>query len=168
MIQMKCHTWLNADELKSMLKKASKDPLMKCAGLIMRQAKQSMKQGGKLHRVKYSGRVRTRSDAYFNIALNQWVVPSKPGMAPHAQTKKLRESITIEIDGGAVRIGPTTMAWYGRLHEFGGKNHPPRPFMRPALYAVMKRFPEYFRDLKINGGEMSVPDEGDIAGGVAQ
>ena len=50
--------------------------------------------------------------------------------------------------------------WYERVgsgtpivfvHEFGGKYHPARPFMRPALNQMADQFPEQFGGLDFTG-----------------
>jgi len=58
--------------------------------------------------------------------------PSAPGDPPHLQSGDLRSSIkTAQTTDGTVVVGPTVK--YGATHEFGLRNYPPRPFMRPAF-----------------------------------
>jgi len=73
--------------------------------------------------------------------------PSAPGEPPHKQWGTLQASIRYaKVASNWYVIGPTTVAWYGRVHEFGGKNHPPRPFMRRALENLKAKFAELFKD----------------------
>jgi hypothetical protein len=147
MITMKCSTWLDAKAVRGAVKEASIEPLNKCALAIEREAKRSMKQGGKSKSAKGS------PYAYYNSALKQWVIASRDGDPPHAQSKTLRNSIThARTKVGSIVVGPTTVAWYGRMHEFGlnkktGKVK--RPFMRPAMLAAMSKFPQFFAGLKL-------------------
>lgn len=46
-------------------------------------------------------------------------------------------------------IGPTYEAWYGRVHEYGDRTHPKRPFARPALWNSRNRFPQLWRNMKL-------------------
>lgn len=70
----------------------------------------------------------------------------------HFDAKKmmtaLRRGVTGDSAGGmSVIIGPTTQAWYGKLHEYGFGKFPARPFMRPALNLAMKEIPALFQNL---------------------
>lgn len=38
-----------------------------------------------------------------------------------------------------VSVGPTRAAFYGLFQEFGTRNHPPKPFMRPTWDALKER-----------------------------
>jgi len=61
--------------------------------------------------------------------------PSAPGEPPHLQTGALRSSVhTAKTKKGTVVVGPTEE--YGAKHEFGLRNYPPRPFMRPAFREI--------------------------------
>lgn len=73
--------------------------------------------------------------------------PSKPGTPPNIQTGHLHAGImassekTIEQQGFGVVVSRSKTKSgldYGMLHEFGGRFHPPRPFLRPA-WAKVKR-----------------------------
>ena len=76
--------------------------------------------------------------------------PSAPGEPPHAQTGNLRASITTaKTDRGTAVVGPTRLAFYGKIHEFGGRKHPARPFMRPAYMQVKGQFAKEWRNLKL-------------------
>lgn len=133
MIQFKCKTWMNAQGVAEAVKKASVDPLDKAAMLVESEAKRSMKAGG--------------GSAH---------IPSTPPDPPHVQTGNLRASITwASIRSGLSRIiGPTTVAWYGMIHEFGGRYgnayFPARPFMRPALKVCHQKFAELFKGLRLS------------------
>ena len=58
----------------------------------------------------------------------------------------------------SVIIGPTKVTKsgvsVGAVHEYGGVNHPKRPFMMPALMNVLRRIPALFKGLKfsVHGG----------------
>jgi len=78
-------------------------------------------------------------------------IPSSPGSPPHVQTGNLRGSITWAFAkmGLSVIVGPSKGAAYGRIHEYGGAKHPPRPFMRPALRKARNRYAKFFRNLPL-------------------
>jgi len=118
---------------------ASIAPVRKAAMMVEREAKASMKAGGrgKARRQKGTGK--------FLAGLRY---PSPPGTPPHVQTGALRASITWALVGGLATgvsavVGPTVK--YGAVHEYGGKHTPKRPFMRPALLRVRNRMPQLFR-----------------------
>ena len=150
MISMECETWLDVAGVEAAVTESAQPPLEKCAMLVRNDAVRSMKQGGRLSRIKGSKRKRSRTDVYFNSAIGRWVVPSKIGEPPHAQSKMLRNSIR-HAPAGIDRylVGPTSVAWYGHIHEFGGQNHPRRAFMMPALYRMMNKFVPLFAGLKL-------------------
>uniref|UniRef100_A0A6M3KTR9 Putative tail protein n=1 Tax=viral metagenome TaxID=1070528 RepID=A0A6M3KTR9_9ZZZZ len=50
---------------------------------------------------------------------------------PRVQTGRLRSSITHEVEQGQVSIG--TNVYYGKYLEFGTVNHPPYPWLYPAV-----------------------------------
>lgn len=132
MIQTKCKWWMNAAGVKKAVEKSMQKPLDKAAMLIEAEAKRSMKSGGgKAHR------------------------PSPAGQPPHVQTGNLRSSITWAkiLNGRSRIIGPTTVAWYGVIHEFGGRYgkayFPARPFMRPAIRSVREKFAELFANIPL-------------------
>ena len=74
-------------------------------------------------------------------------VPSAPGRPPHSQTGTLRKNIVASQDKktGNVRVGLSADGWYGRVHEFGGRKHPKRPFLKPALDKETPHLPNEFR-----------------------
>lgn len=156
-INFKSKTWMDTRSVMKAVDEASIAPLAQCGLDVEREAKMSMKTGGK--RGHGASRVN---------------VPSRPGQPPHAQTKNLRNSIRTAQYRSSVLVGPTRAAWYGRVHEFGavirvtprmrGYLHsigihlrrrtdrvhiPKRPFMRPALAAARRKFPRHFRNLKL-------------------
>lgn len=131
-------TWLSPKLLMEMFEEAAEPRLEDCSILVRNSAVRSMKQGGK------SMKARKNSRAYYNSALGRWVIAAAPGKPPHAQTKNLRNAIRVQQLGSVFLIGPTGRAWYGAVHEFGG-----RPFMRPALYREINKFPKLFKQLNL-------------------
>lgn len=116
-----------ARSVHNAVERASLKPLLQCGARVERAAKTSMRAGGGVQRT-----------------------PSAPGTPPHVQTGVLRSSIaTAEASILEVVIGPTEHAWYGRIHEHGGRHHPKRPFMRPALRKAQREFPREFKGLKL-------------------
>ena len=69
--------------------------------------------------------------------------PSAPGQPPHVQTGALRASVRFAKTKRGAIAG--TLEWYGRIHEFGGRNHPKRRFALPALRNTQHRFPAQYR-----------------------
>lgn len=123
--------WLNKAAVLTCVKQAQISRLHKCALLVERDAKMSMKKGGR-------------------VAGRKTGVPSEPGTPPHVQTGNLRASISIgQTPYGTCLIGPTRQAWYGKIHEFGGRYHPPRPFMRPALWRMKGQFALLYKDMNL-------------------
>ena len=117
--------------------------LLKCGALVEREAKKSMRKGGR-RKGPRGGKVRE---------------PSAPGTPPNVQTGNLRRSITYaRIAKNRVLIGPTPMAWYGKLHELGGqfgrRYFPQRAFMIPALERARERFASIFMSEKLADTEM--------------
>ncbi|MCX7805041.1 MAG: hypothetical protein N3A38_07595 [Planctomycetota bacterium] len=139
-------------------------PLERCALLVEAEAKRLLSRGEKGERPPEGdatrGPYRYRS--------------SPAGQPPFLRTGNLRASIRHERTArGTYIVGPTNVAWYGRVHEFGaaiavtprmrgflrwkfGWNVSPkttrivvpkRPFMRPALDNCRARFPEQFRGM---------------------
>jgi len=107
------------------------DPLTAAANDVEREAKASMVEGGR------------RAGRKSGVA-------SPPGMPPHRQTGDLAASVTHAKAGPMSAIaGPTNEAWYGKIHEFGGeyggRNYPERPFMRPALQRTQRKMIRHFR-----------------------
>lgn len=140
MIRMKCSTWLDTKAVREAVNEAVLKPLEKCALIVEREAKASM----------HGGRVGARGMpyAYYNSGKKKWVIASAPRRPPNVQTGTLRNSIRHALTWkGTFIIGPTTVAWYGRVHEFGGAHHMPRPFMRPALYRAIYKFTSFFKGL---------------------
>ena len=92
--------------------------------------------------------------------------PSPKGKPPHTQSGELKNSVGSAVlrklgssEPSSVIIGPTKISKQGvsigHVHEFGGVNHPKRPFMKPALLNVIKRVPEKFKglDFRVAGGK---------------
>ena len=77
-------------------------------------------------------------------------MPSEPGTPPNVQTGNLRAQIThARTERGSYIVGPTSMAPYGRTHEYGVYPYPDRPFMRPALEMTVQRVMNRFRNLNL-------------------
>lgn len=128
---------LDAKGVKSAVVEASEKGLMMAGALVEREAKLSMRQGGKQKgKGPLGGKLRG--------------IPSEPGTPPHVQTGNLRASITHALaSAGIVIAGTTPAAWYGKIHEHGGRNHPRRPFMRPALIAASPKFAALFKSMNL-------------------
>jgi hypothetical protein len=110
-------------------------PLMQCGFLVEGDAKRSMIKGGRIPGKKRG-------------------IPSTPPNPPHAQLGNLKGSITTApTERQTVIVGPTRIAWYGKIHEkggrYGGRNYPRRAFMLPALYRMAPRFPAKFRSMNL-------------------
>ncbi len=109
-------------------------PLLACGALVEGEAKRLLSVGGR----RSVGGGKTKG------------VPSKAPAPPHAQEGILRSSIThAATKNGTVIVGATQIAWYGKIHEFGGRNHPMRPFMVPALTASRVKFTKEFRNINL-------------------
>lgn len=71
--------------------------------------------------------------------------PSAPGEPPHKHTGGLQASLYVKIvDRFHAIVTCAADHWWFVVHEFGGKHHPKRPFLRPALANCKKWFPELF------------------------
>jgi HK97 gp10 family phage protein len=140
MVGFKSKTWLDAKGVSNAVKQASIQPIHKMALLVEREAKTSMTKGGRI-------RSRDRTTGKFSGSRG---VPSKPPDPPNVQTSNLRGSIqNAPTNRGTYLVGPTLMAWYGKIHEFGDSTHPKRPFMRPALHRSAAKFPHMFKNLPL-------------------
>ena len=124
-LHLNVHFDFHEKEVKEAVDQALMGRYMKIGLAVEREAKMSMKKGGgKAH------------------------VPSQPGTPPHKQLGTLQGSITTARDEEkkTVVVGPTPVAWYGRLHEYGGTftgrvrtvTFPQRAFMHPALDKVTR------------------------------
>lgn len=163
MFELRVKTWLNKEEVRARVRKATAKPLQRCAALVESEAKQIVSKGAQYTVMRdgggrFSKRVPTKNTGEF----------------PRIITGNLRSSIQYaQTPEGTWVVGPTFQGWYGRVHEFGAViNVTPRqrgflqaqfgwtvgstiiikarPFMRPALTRVVARFPEEFRDLPID------------------
>lgn len=144
-VQMRCKTWMNQKKVRAAVREASIEPVEQMASIVEANAKKSMQKGGKT-RVSFK---RKRGSRIVEV-------PSPPGTPPHRQTGTLAGSIEYAraTRGGrdVFIVGPTSPpAWYGVVHEFGGRNHPPRPFMRPAFLGALPFFRGLFRGLDLQG-----------------
>lgn len=132
---VKVQTEFYGKEVAEAVADASTMPLKKCAVAVMREAKLSMRTGGGLDRT-----------------------PSDPGTPPNVQSGTLRASVNFALDSAAgiggrrtvAVVGPTRNAWYGKIHEYGGKVHPERPFMAPALEAARTNFAHLFKNMRLD------------------
>lgn len=204
MIQMKCKTWLDTKGLQKAVRESLDDPLKECAIMVTREAKRGMKSGGKAGGRKARRKKKADWDAYrsrwkggtrkqynnFIKGYAKWEeaqqpssTASDPGEPPNVQSGQLRSSIRYEKkDWDAYLVGPTRLAHYGRVHEFGAVIRvtdkmrgflavqkgwhlkrsttqiriPPRPFMRPALFRSIAKFPDKFRGLRITYSDREV------------
>lgn len=142
MITFRGKFWLDERGVKDAVEQASITPLAACALSVERRAKMITSKGGQIRGPKGpkggKGKLRT--------------APSPVGSPPHKQTGALSNSITWAYSRSAngkqtAIIGPTTVAWYGAIHEFSKKF--PRPFMRPALDLERPGFSRRFRNMKL-------------------
>lgn len=142
MIQMRSSTWMNTEGIAAAVKEACMEPLKNCAIAVVREVKSSMKQGG----------TGSGPGSYYHSLKGRRVMASPPGTPPNVQTGVLRNSIKFaRIPRGYV-IGPTSVAWYGRIHEFGLRKKDGkvmRPFMYPALYRVINNFTTFFNGVDL-------------------
>jgi len=143
MITFKGKFWLDEQGVKDAVDQATLEPLAACALSVERRAKMITSKGGQIRGPKGpkggKGKLRT--------------VPSPVGSPPHKQFGTLSGSITWaysrSLDGRQTAIiGPTTVAWYGAVHEHSKKF--PRPFMRPALDLERPGFPRRFKNMKLS------------------
>ena len=139
MITFKGKSWLDILGVKRAVDEAKIKPLQRCALSVERRAKIITSKGGRSRGAKgpRGGKGKLSS------------VASRVGQPPHKQTGALSNSISwVFTNRGTALVGPTTVAWYGRIHEFSNKF--PRPFMRPALDYERPSFPGYFRNMKLS------------------
>lgn len=106
---------------------------LKAADLVARSARARMKMAPIV--------VGPRGGIYY--------VPSPPGTPPHVRTGTLRRSIRVVKLRKSVILRMDTPGWYGIVHEFGGRFHPPRPFLKPAFERMQDRYPDLFEDLPL-------------------
>lgn len=131
MFELRVTSTLKFDEAKKRVEQGVQARLMKCGYLVEAEMKRLLSTGG-----------------------GERHTPSASGDPPHLQTGNLRSSIqTARTQDGHVIVGPTTTAWYGKVHEYGGRHHPARPFARRALSNTADKFPEHFGRLDLSGGE---------------
>jgi hypothetical protein len=139
--------WIDRRGLIRAVQQAAYRRIAMLAAEVADEAKRSMRRGGQLDVRTLRGRKR-----FVRVA-----VPSLPGTPPHVQTGTLRASIAyadVTRPGGPPRyiVGPQAPpAWYGAVHEFGGRYHPPRPFMRPALLRVVPTMASRLAGLDLRG-----------------
>jgi len=144
MFTLKFTSILTTDEAKAKVRAALMPRLKKCGYLVEAKAKRLLSKGRSTKRMRLS----KTTGAAEKVVERE---PSAPGTPPHILTGNLRSSIKTEEDGDVVVVGPTTTAWYGVVHEFGGRFHPARPFMRPALQQCATEFAPLFAGLDFTG-----------------
>ena len=140
-VKLKCHTWMDSDQVAKVVEQATIGPKKQAALLVEAEAKRSMISGGKRRMKNKKGKTVVREE------------PSEPGQPPHSQSGVGSASIKTATDneGTTYVVGPQSPpASYMAIHEFGGRYHPPRPFMRPALMRVLPKFPSLFGNLELN------------------
>jgi len=138
--------WLDERGVRQAVREATGPRLIKCALLVKVDAQRSMKKGGKL---RFIGKQKRDELGRFKSGYYQQA--SAPGTPPHKQSGVLRASIDYAlVTPNIVIVGPRAKAWYGAVHEFGGRFHPKRPFMRPALYRMAAQFPRLFAGLPLS------------------
>ena len=161
-------TWMNTDEVKKRVEAASIGIFAKCALLIEADAKRRLSKGGK--------RLGSAKLGDKKVPVKYEAGPA--GEAPRLRTGNLRASIkSAKTERGTYLVGPTVTAFYGQIHEYGGKirvtprmrgylaavhgihlkkdtSHitiPKRPFMGPAMLAMAAKFPALFKDVPLGG-----------------
>jgi len=147
--KLKCPHWFDAKEIRKAVREASIEPKIKMALEVEREAKTSMEAGRRKIVTAYGfskrGKVLTRKKTISE--------PSAPGEPPHVQTGIGRGSIRhawLKESLTAI-VGPSSPpAPYMGVHEFGGRDHPPRPFMRPALMRTIPRYPKLYKNLPLS------------------
>ena len=142
---------MNVKAVVKAVKQASIQAKRKFALEVEREAKTSM-EGGK-QRVVTVRAAKTAASTGRKAKKTTISVPSAPGSPPNVQTGIGRGSITsAPLMGGLFYIvGPSSPpAPYMAAHEFGGRFHPPRPFMRPALIKMAPSYAGMFRRLPLS------------------
>jgi phage gpG-like protein len=61
-----------------------------------------------------------------------------------SRTSRLRDSIAVNRRALPWSVEVGTDVVYAAVHEYGGKHHPPRPYLGPALEDASKRFGDIF------------------------
>jgi|CXWL01.1.fsa_nt_gi phage gpG-like protein len=169
MFELRVKTWLDADRVKSAVKSGTTQRVAKCALMVEGEAKRILSKG--------RSRPGTAKLGEKNVpTLYEHGPANEP---PRLRSGNLRASIkSSKTETGSYVVGPTTTAWYGRIHEFGPTKIsvtpkmrgwilynlgirlkpsttqiaiPSRPFMRPALLAMVNKFPEQFKDIPLGG-----------------
>jgi len=132
MLKVRIRTHLYATEVRRAVEQASIDAVRAAALLVEAEMKRLLNTGG--------GRAHE---------------PSQPGEPPHKQTGNLANAVTHAVvakksGGYTALIGPgSRLASYGKVHEHGGRNHPPRPFAVPALHLIRPKILKEFKNLKL-------------------
>lgn len=163
--ELRGKSWLNEKQVLDAVRKASVARLAKCAALVEGEAKRIVSKGATYATSRDNAGRFQRGAADRNTS-----------EFPRLISGNLRGSIRYaKTSTDSYVVGPQTTGWYGRVHEFGAvirvtpkmrrflsakfgwrvKGNviviPKRPFMRPALYRSMARFPALFKDLPLGG-----------------
>lgn len=86
---------------------------------------------------------RVQQDAALNQIIRGGSGPPHPTRLT-SRTGTLRRSIRVNRRGPYERSVGTDLL-YGLVHELGGRIHPPRPYLAPALQKVFPRFADDLR-----------------------
>lgn len=169
MFALTVKTELRFDQVADRVKTASVQRLAKAALLVESEMKRSLSKGAGSAGRDAGGRFLKKEERGNSNS-------SAKGSPPLLRTGNLRGSIrTAKTLAGTYVIGPTTTAFYGRVHEYGAfikvtekmRGYlfhqfgwrvkastiyiPPRPFALPALLKKVSQFPELFKDLPLGG-----------------
>jgi len=117
---------LDSGAMLELSRSMARRPLRKIAYAIRDEVRRSMKKGGE--------------EVGPNYGIIQ--IPSPPGTPPNEQSGKLKRSIRVGKYGEDYYIG--TDLPYGLVHEYGGRHHPPRPYLRPARKKYERLIQEAF------------------------
>jgi len=138
MIRMHVKTVNNMPLVNAAVKEMTAHQLKMVGIFIQREAKVSMKAGGRIQVGKKS----------------MMGIPSTPPDPPHVQTGNLRASINVALEkrgrGQSIVVGPTYQAWYGHIHELGVGLYPIRAFMIPALVKAIAALPGIFKKVDLS------------------
>lgn len=72
--------------------------------------------------------------------------PSPAGQPPAVQSGDLKKSVITRRVAMAI-YDVIVQKGYGKVHEYGDRTHPPRPFFRVALYRTRMRLPKALKEL---------------------
>ena len=147
-LTFKSKTFLDAAGLTKAVAQASKTPLEQAGLLTSSAARKSVrKQPDTPMLSKKTGLPLKKKKS------------SKPGNPPFSITGKLKKNIVTRRGKDLLRPSVRVLSRKDRVHEFGGKNHPARPYLQPALEKQKAKFPGLWRGVDLAktpaGKEMS-------------